>query len=431
MLSFHSWRVLSKALHTEEDATLGMLHYSKAIKSPDSSLQVYIKPLISKGFDFITSLSISFACTVVELVQLAEISNLGILEIINSDPFRKSPSGVGDIVLRAWSREADKNGAFSVLRILRLWNHEDLTGKSLEYIRSFPALALFDVRDCGINNDEKMVCEAEKLGWVKLPDTNLLDALEEKCNEKWKKMYEGCPVDLEPAERRFTKVLWSGSKVHRVARSDIPSSFTQSGTNSDNSSSNDDQFSSKGHIWWAINSSFDTDPAGWPDYVKEVADGDEEWTALSWDIFCSTRDKEPWESSFAACWTRIGEIREDRDLVLAGVRGIEQQTFVGPHLVSPVPMAYIRLGDLHQSWGLWEATSTKFVPKSLEEPVSFQDGLTVICNGVNSRSAPSQSVSNFQLDKASTRKRKVGSLGMVRSLKKQKLDDILNGFKVG
>src|SRR5271163_3051325 len=138
MLSFHSWKVLSKALHKEEDVTFGMLHYSKTIKSPKFPLQVYTKPLISKTFDFITSLSINVNCPVVDLVQLAKISNLGILEIINPDPWGETPSGVGDIVLRAWGREAAEIRAFSVLRLLRLWNHEDLTEKSLQHIRSFP-----------------------------------------------------------------------------------------------------------------------------------------------------------------------------------------------------------------------------------------------------------------------------------------------------
>jgi hypothetical protein len=432
MLSFHSWRVLSKALRVEEDVTLGMLHYSKTIKSPDSPLQVYIKPLISKTFDFITALSISFACTVVELVQLTEISNLGILEIINSDLLGKNPSGVRDIVLRAWSREADKNGAFSVLRILRLWNHEDLTGKSLQYIRSFPALALFDVRNCGIKNDEKTVREAEKLGWMTLCGIDLLAVLEEKCNEK-RKMAGDSPLIFEAAERRFTKALWPGSRVHRVARSDVQSFLAQSGTNSDNSPSHNNQLLNNDHIRWATNSSLNAAAVRWPDYVKEDAEGDEEWASLSWDIFCSTKDKEPWESNYAACWTRIGEIHEDQDLILAGVKGIEQQTFVGPHLVSPVPVAYIRLGDVHPSCESWEATSTRLSPKSLEKPTSFQDGLTCIrTTGVNSRSAPpSQLVYDFQLDEASSGKRKVGGLGGVRSLKKQKLHDILNSFKAG
>lgn len=428
MLSFHSWRILSKALCTEEDVTFGMFHYSKTIKSLDSPLQVYIKPLISKKFDFVTSLSINFACSIVELVRLAEISNLGILEIINSDPSGKTPSCVGDMVLRAWSREADKNGAFSVLRILRLWNHDDLTWKSLQYIKSFPALALFDVRDCGISNDEKIVREADKLGWLKLPDTNILAMLEEKCSEKKKKISEGSSPGFVQSDRKFTHALWPESKVHRVARSNARSFFTQAGTISEDSPSNDNQLFNMNHVRQAADSSFHNDGAKWPEYVKDVAEGDEEWASLSWDIFCNTEDKEPWESSYVACWARIGEIREDQDLMLAGVRGIEQQAFLGPHLVSPVPMAYIRLGDVHQSCDLWEATSTKFYSKSLEEPSPYQGDLISIRTLVK---PPSQSISGSQLNEANSEKRKMGGLGRMRSLKKQKLDDVLNGFNSG
>jgi hypothetical protein len=414
MLSFHSWKVLSKALHTEEEATLGMFHYSKAIKSPDSPLQVYIRPLISKSFEFIASLSITFACTVVEFVQLAEISNLGILEIINSEPCGKIPSGVSDIVIKSWGREADENGAFPVLRVLRLWNHEDLTEKSLQYIQSFPALALFDVRSCCIINNEKIVSEAEKFGWMTLRNKNLLDVLEEKCSKMHKRMSVSPPSDFGQGERMFTKALWPESRVHRVVRSEVESSFVQSVTNSENDSP-----------------SIDSDAARRSDYVKEVAEGDEEWVSLSWDMFCNARDKEPWESSYAACWTRIGEICDDRDLVLAGVRNIEQKTFVGPHLISPVPMAYIRLGDVNQSWALWEATSTKIFPKSLEKQISYKGDLRSIRTGMISRAAPTQPARDSELDEASSGKRKVGELGRMRSLKKKRLDDILNGFITG
>lgn len=430
MLSFHSWKVLSKVLYKEEDVTLGMLHYSKAIKSPKSPLQFYTEPLISKTFDFITSLSINVNCPVVELVQLAKVSNLGILEIINPDPLGETPSGVGDIVLRAWSREADKTGAFSVLRMLRLWNHRDLTEKSLQHIRSFTALALFDVCGCGINNDDKMALEAEKIGWVTIPNTDLLDVLEEKCNEKQKKMSAGSSLVLQPAERRFKMALWPGSRVRRVERPDVQSFFAQWGTSSDNRPSNDNELFNNSHILRAANSSVGTDAARWPDYVKEVAEGDEQWVSLSWDIFSDTRDKEPWETGYATCWTRIGELREDRDLVMAGVRGIEKQTFVGPHLVSPVPMAYVRLGDEHQSWERWEATSTKLLPKSLDGLPSSKNSFAFVHAEMDSRSEL-QSKDGSQLDGIRDRKMKAGGPGRMRPSKKQKLDDILNSFEAG
>lgn len=422
MLSFHSWKVLSKVLYKEDDATLGMLHYSKAIKSPNSPLQVYTEPLISKNFDFIASLSIGVVCSVVELVQLTKINNLGILEIINPDPWGKTSSGVGDVVLRAWSREADKNGAFSVLRILRLWNHKDLTGKSLQYIKSFPALALFDVRDCGfgsdLNSDLKWEFEAEKLGWVTIHDTNVLNVLEDKCNERHKKMSAGFYMGYQLPERRFTRALWPGSRVRRAERFDVRSFFDQSQRSFDNNPSN-------GSNLWATNS------AKWLDKLKkELAEGDELWDSLSWDIYWNTGDKELWETSYAACWARVGEIREDRDLEMAGVRGIEKLTFVGPYLVSPVPMAYIRLGDVHESWGLWDATSTKLLPKSLEELPPSKNCLAFVRTGKDSQSAL-QSKDDNQLDGTSLGKRKAGGPGRMRPSKKQKLDDVLSGFKAG
>jgi hypothetical protein len=116
---------------------------------------------------------------------------------------------------------------------------------------------------------------------------------------------------------------------------------------------------------------------------------------------------------------------------MAGVRGVEKQTFVGPHLVSPVPMAYIRLGDGHQSLGLWEAaTSTKLLSKSLDGLPSFNNCMAFDRNGRDSRST-FQSKDNFQLDGTSNGKRKASGPGRMWLSKKRKLDDILSSFKAG
>jgi hypothetical protein len=253
--------------------------------------------------------------------------------------------------------------------------------------------------------------------------------LEEKCNEKQKKISAGSSLMPQPAERRFMRALWPGSRVRRVDRASIQLFFAEPGTSSDNQPSNDNRLFKNDRILWPTNSSVDTDAARWPGYVKEVAEGDEQWVSLSWDIW-NTRGQEPWETSYAACWTRIGELREDRDLIMAGVRGIEKQTFVGPHLVSPVPVAYIRIGDLHQSSARWEATSTKLLPESLEELPSSKNYLAFVRTGKDSQSTL-QSNDDFPLDGTSLGKRKAGGPRRMRLSKKQKLDDVLSSFKTG
>jgi hypothetical protein len=117
--------------------------------------------------------------------------------------------------------------------------------------------------------------------------------------------------------------------------------------------------------------------------------------------------------------------------MLAGVEGIQKQTFVGPHLVSPVPMAYIRLGDARQLLGLVEATPNKFASASLQKPSIFQGCLTFIRTSLNTQtiSCP-QSRKDFPLEQVEIRKQKLNGAGRLRSLKRQRLDDVLNGFQV-
>lgn len=405
MLSFHGWKILANALHMESNVTLGLLHYRETITSPTSPLLVYTQPLISKDFDFITSLSINVSYPIADLVQLARISNLGILEIIHprysEGAAEISPSGVGDLLIRAWSREAKENGAFSVLRILRLWNHTELTGKSLRYFQSFPSLAVLDV-NWGIPSGVNVVHEAEDLGWNVIPDNDILEVLDAKCLDRTM----SCEASsIMRKEAWSTKPLWDGSKVHRGIRYFTKSSITQSGETHGSGDSK------------AIKLSLDNSAGAlrWPDHVKDAVEEEGQWESLSWELF--TKSGPPWEFKNAACWSRIGQLREDKDLIRSGVRGIEEEAFVGPHIVSLVRMAHIRLGELGESGKIWGQTSTKLVSKSLDEQPKFKPYWVSIEN--------SQSVSS---DKTGHGKKKARGLERVRPVKKQKLEDVLNGF---
>lgn len=136
---FNTWSIFSKLL-SRDASTMNLLRYHQKIENPSCHLGVYTGPLTSKSFNFITSLSITTSCPVPDLVKLSTVTNLGILEIINTKGVEYI--AVGDRLLRSWHIAAVENKAFTVLRILRLWRHEGLTEKSLSYLNGFPALAV-------------------------------------------------------------------------------------------------------------------------------------------------------------------------------------------------------------------------------------------------------------------------------------------------
>jgi hypothetical protein len=122
--------------------TLDLLCYKQTIRDPRSPLEVYTIPLNAPSFDFITFLSITNTYPIADLIKLSKIVNLGVLEILNVRTIQVDGGvGVGDRLIRAWYMAALDENAFQVLRILRLWNHEDLTEKSFVYLNSFKSLA--------------------------------------------------------------------------------------------------------------------------------------------------------------------------------------------------------------------------------------------------------------------------------------------------
>lgn len=124
-------------------------NYQKHIARPLSPLETYTIPLTSNSLDFLTILSITNPLSTVDLVKLSSVKNLVALEIVS--PVRLENTAVDDRLVRAWSFAARDEGAFPVLRLLRLWNHEGITTQSLATLDSFPALAVYDIKGCNVN----------------------------------------------------------------------------------------------------------------------------------------------------------------------------------------------------------------------------------------------------------------------------------------
>lgn len=144
-LSLHAFKLLSKRLISEDgDKTLGMYRYRQRIPAPTAELSVYLDPLKSKSFDFISHLRIDGSCLFkdTDLMLLSTVKNLGVLEIVEPDRANCHFPQVSDRLIKAWSL---KEGVFPLLRVLRLWGYDSLTEQSVQYASAFPSLAVFDV----------------------------------------------------------------------------------------------------------------------------------------------------------------------------------------------------------------------------------------------------------------------------------------------
>lgn len=180
--SFNTWKIFSKLLDRDQDATLNQFRYSNAIVEPVPSLLVYTQPLTSTTFDFLVHLSITTAFSTSDLVELSALTNLVALEIINpshGSGGKAFDSIFGDRVIKTWSESAIKGEGFQVLRILKLRNFEGITNNCFQYINGFPVLAVFDVLECGFKGLPQS--GAERLGWVTHPDGAFLEILQSDC----------------------------------------------------------------------------------------------------------------------------------------------------------------------------------------------------------------------------------------------------------
>ncbi|KAI1411533.1 hypothetical protein F5Y13DRAFT_191151 [Hypoxylon sp. FL1857] len=130
-------------------------------------LSLYTNPLTSASFDFIVQLTLcgaDLSISTHDLLGLTKLKNLGVLEIMHPGPSEEASNfpRVTDAVIREWAREP---GSFPVLRVLRIWGEDFTTMKSVQYLSSFPSLAIYDVagrkRDWSDNKDQP----AEDFGW--------------------------------------------------------------------------------------------------------------------------------------------------------------------------------------------------------------------------------------------------------------------------
>jgi hypothetical protein len=210
-MSFNTWSIFSKVLRQEAEY-LDLLRYHHKIEEPNCRLEVYTAPLTSNSFDFITSLSITTSFPVPDLLKLSSVTNLGVLEIVGTNG--EGYFSVGDRLLRSWHLAATENGAFSVLRIMRLWDHEGLTEKSLTYLNGFPALAVYDVTGCSFR-------AASTIGWKAIVGADISGLLEKTCKKRAQSLKAGLGSQGTTCLTPFSNWLHGGAKVKRIPRAAV------------------------------------------------------------------------------------------------------------------------------------------------------------------------------------------------------------------
>ena len=171
----YTFLVFSRRLQSGGSKRTDVSRFPAQIKVVRSPLDIYTIPLTSKAYEHLTTLSITTDFAVPELVQLSSVTNLVSLEI-NSPA--SQVTAVSDRLLHAWHLKSQESRAFSVLRILKLHNHPELTKRSLPYINSFPSLALYDVGGCNVD-----LLHGTLAGWQATQEPNLLHLLEAMCHK--------------------------------------------------------------------------------------------------------------------------------------------------------------------------------------------------------------------------------------------------------
>jgi hypothetical protein len=257
-----------------------------------------------------------------DLVKLHTLKNLVALEIIGVG--KPNNLVVSDRLIRAWSSAAESEGAFPILRILKLWQHPLLTNTSLSWIDSFPSLAIYDVTGCGFDRKESM--KTRPTGWNPIIDANLLQRLEAACVERAKVMRANLGKSSNAFRKSFTRQLSEEAPISLIPRAKIPDFVTRDGT----------------------------------EQSKKISSGSEQPSRpLSGGAQAQT-----WESSIYMKVCKIGELRNDGDLKRADIE-IGDQPIAGNELICPLPVVSLRLGPTPLSQLL--CTDTYYSPSNWRE----------------------------------------------------------------
>lgn len=320
------WKIFSTGCQNEGGIPLNLLRYREDIKTPRFPLQFYTTALTSPNGEFLTALSLTTIFTVPDLVRLSSITNLAVLEIVHTAG-PDVDSGVSDRLLRTWHEASITKAAFRVLRILRLWNHNKVTSKSLSYISSFPALALYDVRDCSLGIEAKAL--AKSAGWTTSFDVGSVAIFEAACVDRAIRLGASDGIVLDTIHNAASQQLNDDSIVTRIPRREIRQFLT-----------NASRLGRRSGMPQSLHGQKADDAVVKPGSSQAESREDSNRSHRR----KSKAVKPSWEFDLYTIFSKIGELRNDQDLVKGAGLNVGDQAIVNDELVNSVPIACLRLG---------------------------------------------------------------------------------------
>ncbi|RDW63981.1 hypothetical protein BP5796_10483 [Coleophoma crateriformis] len=339
-ISFSTWQMFSSLLYQEDNATLDLFRYHQRLKSPKSRLCTYTLPLTSRSFDFISSLSITTGFTIPELSKLSRMPNLGVLEVISRgvsglDTYDRPFPVIGDGLVRAWQRAVVDDGAFPILRILRMWNFTDITDLSLQYVTEFPSLAVYEASSHGFSRSTDAA--ARSLGWGVTKNTDSLLLLEAACVERWKLMQESLGLKARFVRWPVATELPDSTRISRPSRPDamkivtqLEHTFPDETCNGESSKESQNKpIPDQGSV---------VKPESCKKNIKRPY-----LPSQDQDEFLARSSPKSLDCRTAKAFARIGELRNDRDLAAAGI-DTTSPVVVEKELIPPLPFVSLQLG---------------------------------------------------------------------------------------
>ncbi|RLL95742.1 hypothetical protein CFD26_103683 [Aspergillus turcosus] len=152
--TLYMWKLYATAYPAE---FRGVAKYrSMKVSWPQMTLREYWSVVKSDSLSWraVLTLTPSFA-RAPELVEIANIKNLVALEIgrplhLMPMPDNSEPhvAGLNDRIARTWSELAESSGAFTHLRVLRLYCQPDLSPVGIRYLSALPGLCLIIAHGC-------------------------------------------------------------------------------------------------------------------------------------------------------------------------------------------------------------------------------------------------------------------------------------------
>lgn len=163
-----TWKTLQelgRAGHLDTKKKLALHQFVHLVKEPTADLSIYLNPLQSTDFTFISHLRLAGSCLIKaeELLYLPRWSkNLGLLELMEPADEEAPFPRLNDRVFKAWSLHDDP---FPKLKGIGLSTHSSITEQSLQYLTQFPALIMLDIT-AGWRDWKSSKYLAHSHGWI-------------------------------------------------------------------------------------------------------------------------------------------------------------------------------------------------------------------------------------------------------------------------